>query len=252
MEPPHTTDPAARLIAILQAGLQAQPGDTYLRFWAVAFNVDANNPVDIYYHLGLLRQLVDDVENAIKQVPHIRRPDQYLKPLAQLRTTIAQPNLQTQWHHQRELLTMIVNSLEFASERLQEYSPEPDLPPSELENIRKQTSDLIEKLHSSTTIPKRLKLILFDLLNAVQRSIDQYRFRGVRGLRQELFVIVSRVQEHFPDFEQAKDEPEVKGFFGLLKKIDATTAAALHVKELIAAVAPLLPAITTVVHHLLH
>ena len=34
----------------------------------LAFNVDVKNPVGIYYNLGLLRQLVDDVENAIKQV----------------------------------------------------------------------------------------------------------------------------------------------------------------------------------------
>jgi hypothetical protein len=147
---------------------------------------------------------------------------------------------------------MIINGLEFTSERLQAYSPEPDLPPSELEAIQKQTAELIKKLQSSETIPPRLKLIIFDLLNAVQRSIDQYSFKGIRGVRQELFIIASQIQEYFPDFEQAKNDPEVKGFFALLKKIDSVTAAALKVKELITSVAPLLPAIQPTLQHLLN
>ncbi len=250
MAAPSVTDPAARTVKILQLGMRTPPQRSLLHFWATAFNVDPNNVVDIYYNLGLFRDLVDDVERMIKQIPDIRH-EQYLKGIAQLRTTVAQPNLQAGWQEHLRVLEMIVNGLEFASERLQAYSPEPDLPPSELETIRKQTAELIQKLESSETIPKRLKLIIFDLLSAVQRSIDQYRFRGIRGLRQELFVIASQIQEHFPDFEQAKDEPEVKGFFALLKKIDAVTAAALHVKELLWALSPLLPATPSVVQHLL-
>jgi len=247
---PTSTDPAARVVKILQLAMKTPHQRSFLHFWATGFELTPDNIVDIYYNLGLFRDLVDDVERTIKQIPDIRH-DQYLKPVTQLRTTIAQPNLQSAWNQHVRVLEMIINGLEFASERLQAYSPEPELPPSELEAIRIQTAELIQKLESSKTIPKRLKLIIFDLLNSVQRSIDQYRFKGIRGVRQELFVIASRLQEHFPDFAQAKDEPEVKGFFALLKKIDAITAAALHVKELIWVVVPLLPAIPTVIQHVL-
>ncbi len=251
MPPRQITDPAARLITILEGALQTKPHTSYLQFWANAFDLDPKNVPDIYRNIALLQQLVDDVEAGIKKAPQITRPEQYLEPLTQLRGIIAQPNLQTPWQQQRELVSMIINSLRFASERLQEYSPEPDLPPSELEAIHKQVMDLVQKLHSSETVPKPLKLILFDLLNAVQRSINEYRFRGIRGVREQLFVIASQIQQHSSEFEKAKDAPEVKDFFGLLKKIDTLTAAALHIKELICVVAPLLPAIPTVVQHLL-
>jgi hypothetical protein len=66
IEPQQITDPAGRLIAILQADLQAKSGHSYLQFWATAFKVYVKNPVGIYYNLCLLRLLVDDVENAIK------------------------------------------------------------------------------------------------------------------------------------------------------------------------------------------
>ncbi len=251
MTPPQTTDPAARLITILEAAVQTRAHTSYLQFWANAFGLDAKDVPAIYHNLALLQQLVDDVETGIKKAPHITRPEQYLEPLTQLRGIIAQPNLQAPWQRQRELVSMLINSLRFASERLQEYSPEPDLPPSELEAIHKQVADLIQRLHSSEKIPKALKLILFDLLNSVQRSIDEYRFRGIRGVREQLFLIASQIQQHSPEFEKAKDAPEVSDFFALLKKIDTLTAAALHVKELICVVAPLLPAISTVVQHLL-
>jgi hypothetical protein len=251
MPPQQSSDPAARLITILQAALQTRPNTTYLQFWATAFNVDAKNVPAIYHHIALLQQLVDDVEAGIKKAPHITRPEQYLEPLTQLRAIIAQQNLQAGWQRQRELLSMTINSLRFTSERLQEYSPEPDLQASELEAIHKQATDLITKLHSSQTIPKPLKLILFDLLNGIQRSINEYRFRGIRGVREQLFVIASQMQQHSPEFEKAKDAPEVKGFVALLKQIDTITAAALHVKELISVVTPLLPAIPPLVQHLL-
>lgn len=246
-----TTDPAARLITVLEKAVRTSPQHSYLHFWATAFDIDAKDVLAIYHYLGLTQQLIDDVEAGIKKVPHIKRPDQYLQPLTQLRSIIAQPNLQGAWAQHREVVSMIINSLQFASERLQEYSPEPELAASELEAIQKQTTELINNLHSSETIPRALKLILFDLLNGVQRSINEYRFRGIRGVREQLFVIASQIQQHYGELDKAKDEPEVKGLFALLKKIDTVTGAALHVKELICVVAPILPAIPPVVQHLL-
>ncbi len=250
MTTPTTTDPAGRVINILQLAIKTPHQRSFLHFWANGFGLQPDNVVEIYYNLGLFRDLVEDVDRTIRQIPDIRH-EQYLKAVDQLRTTIAQPNLQTAWNAHTRVLEMIINGLEFASERLQAHSPEPELPPSELEAIRNQAAELIQKLESSKTIPKRLKLILFDLLHGVQRSIDQYKFRGIRGVREEVFIIFSRIQEHYPDFAQSKDEPEVKGFFALLKKVDKITAALLHVKELIWIVAPLLPAIPTVIQHLL-
>lgn len=246
----QTTDPAARLIAILDKALTTAPNQAYLNLWATAFDLDVKSVPEIYEQIALLQQLVGDVEAAIRKVPHIKHPDQYLEPLTKLRAIIAQPNLQSAWRQKREVLLMIINSLRFASERLQEYSPESVLPASELEAIAKQTAELINKLHSSETIPRALKLILFDLLNGVQRSIAEYRFRGIVGVREQLFVIASQIEQHPDEFEKEKDAPEVKGFFTLFKRIDTVTAAILHVGDLISKVRYLLPAIPVLLDHL--
>src|ERR1051326_2544974 len=142
------TDPAARAVKILQLALQTQAQRSFLHFWANAFAVDPKNVVEIYYNLGLFRDLVEDIERAIKQVPDSRH-DQSLKVIAQLRSTISQPNLQASWHQHRQVFEIIITGLEFVSERLQAHSPEPDLPTSELEALKEQTTQLIKQLESS-------------------------------------------------------------------------------------------------------
>lgn len=135
---------------------------------------------------------------------------------------------------------MIVNALEFCSERLQHYAPEPKLPESELDELRNQARKMLDALNESTTIPRSLKLVLFDLITSIERGINEYRFRGIRGLRQQLFVIASQIQEHLPEFEKNKNTPEMKTFWSFFKRIDSVTATALRVKELISSIAPLL------------
>jgi hypothetical protein len=248
-EPPATTDPAARLVAILQSALSTSSHQNYLQMWAGAFGVPGGTPVAILHQLDILRDLVDDVERAVLQIPDIRH-EQYLKPLPQLREIISRANLQDPCAGELSTLKMIVNALEFSSERLQAYSPEPEIPISELDALQQQAAELLTTLEKSETIPKSLKLILFDLVSSVQRSISEYKFRGIRGVRRELFIIASQIQEHLPQFEKAKEAEEVKGFFKLLKRIDSVTSAALHVKELISSVAPLLPMIPALLEHL--
>jgi SMC interacting uncharacterized protein involved in chromosome segregation len=244
------TDPASRLIAILQGGITKTPqNESFLKLWATTFGDGVDNLDAIYRHLDALRDLIDDVERGITQIPDIKH-DQYLKWLPNLSSIISRPNLQEQWGSQITNLQMIINALEFASERLQAYAPEPEIPQNELDAIQQEVTDLLKTLERSETIEKSLKLILFDLLSLIQRSINEYKFRGIKGVRQQLFVVACEIQQHLPEFEKAKNAEEVKGFFKILKRIDLLTSTALHVKELMYAAAPLLPIIPALLEHL--
>lgn len=246
--PPTITDPAARLIAILETAVTDQPNQSHKKLWARVFKVQDTNLIAIHRGLDCLRDLVDDVEREIEQIPDIKH-EQYVKVLPPLRQIISKSNLDQACAPDIAVLQMIINGLEFASERLQHSAPEPLLPQSDLDALRQQAKELLKTLEKSETVPRKLKLILFDLIKAIQRSIDEYRFRGIRGVRRELFIVASQIQEHLPEFEAAKNAEEVKGFFKLLKKIDSVTAAALHIKELLSSAAPLLPMIPALLEH---
>lgn len=246
--PPTTTDSAARLIAILQTAVTTQSNQSHTRLWAGVFGVQDKNIIAIHRGLDCLRDLVDDVEREIQQIPDIKH-DQYLKMLPPLREIISKSNLDQACAPDIPVLKMIINGLEFASERLQHNAPEPLLAENDLDALRQQARELLKTLEKSETVPRKLKLILFDLIKAIQRSIEEYRFRGIRGVRRELFIVASQIQEHLPEFEAAKNAEEVKGFFKLLKKIDSVTAAALHIKELLSFASPLLPMIPALLGH---
>lgn len=234
------TDPAARLIQILQTGLDhTAANQAFQNFWANALEVQPEDRIALHRGLGLLRVLVDNIESGIRKIPDIRH-EQYLKNLPLLRDLLSRTNLGESWTSEANVLRMIVNSLEFASERIQANDPEPVLLPSELDGIRKQADELLQLLEKSTTLPRELKLILFDLVKGILRSVDEYRFRGIRGVRRELFAVASVMQEHLPTFQKHKDAEEVRGFLKFLKRVDVVTSTALKVKELVGASAPFL------------
>jgi len=146
---------------------------------------------------------------------------------------------------------MAVNGLEFCAERLQAYNPETVIEQTELDEIRKQVDDLLEKVKSSESLPVKLKYVLFDLLAALRRAIDEYQIRGTRGLRRELFVIVAQFEDNWELVVKNEDKEEVRGFFKILKEVDKATSVAARVKELIAPIAPYIPILTEGFHHLL-
>lgn len=239
MDEQPITDPAERLITILRRALDTAGNQTFLGMWRHTFADNGADVSTVYEWISLVQDLAVDVERGINAIPDIRH-EVYLKFLPELRKILARENLQEAWAGHRIALEMIINALDFASERLQQHSPEPKLPQSELDALLTQAREMMDVLNKSTTIPRSLKLLLFDLVASIQRSIDEYRFRGIRSIRQQLFVVASLIQEHLPEFEQNKDTPEVRHFWRFLKKVDSVTAVALRVKELISSVAPML------------
>ena len=235
-----TTDPAARLIFLLSRGLSVPPHETYLILWQKVFGIPNPNILEIHHRLDLLRDMINEVERGIMQIPDIKQ-NVFLKPLPALQEIISRINLQESWGQSKTVLEMSINGLEFCSERLQANNPETILKQQELDEIRKQVEDLIAQLKSSESIPRKLKYVLFDLLEAIRRSIDEYLFRGTRGLRKELFVIIAQLQENWDVIAENNEKDEVKGFFKIISRIDRATAAAMRVKELVSGVAPYVP-----------
>ena len=213
-----------------------------MKIWKKVFDLQGDDVIEVYHRLALLRDLTDDLERSIKQVPDIRH-EQSFKVLPELRGIISRPNLGEGFDSHRAVLKMIMNALEFASERLQHVAPEPVLPKAELDSLRTQAELLLASLGESKGLPKSLRLILYLISSRQFSEASMSMFCGIRGVREQLFVVASKIQEHMPEFEESQTNPEVVGFWRLFKNVDSVTAAILHVKELIGIAAPLLPAL---------
>jgi hypothetical protein len=243
------TDPAARLITLLERGLEAPANAHYLTVWQGVFQLDKPDAVAIHHGLDMLRDLIDDVQRGIMQISDLRH-ETYLKPLEILRSILSRETLKEPWHPNRPAYELALNALEFCSDRLQANSPEEVIEQDELGAIRMQVEELLTQLKDSDSIPRKLRLLLFDLLEAIRRSIDEYLFRGTRGLRKQLFLTFAQLEEHTGELQMHKDTKEVSGFFRVLSKFDQLTSAALKVKQLASAAAPYLPLLTHAGEHL--
>jgi hypothetical protein len=237
MSNPITSDPADRLIRILGKA-QELKGGTFLTVWSKIGQVNEDDVIGIYRVVNSVAQLVDDVERAILLMPDVKH-ELYLKPLKPIRLIISRVNLHEQWQPHQPVLEMALHALEYCSERLQKTNSEGVIDQMELDELRKQVDDLLTSLSSSEKIDPKLKLLLQDLLAAILRSIQGYAFRGVRGMRQELFTLFSQLQENYTFLSEHKDEEPVKGFFALLEKIDKVTATTMKVREVLNHAAPL-------------
>jgi len=82
------------------------------------------------------------------------------------------------------------------------------------------------------TLDEELKWVVTDLLEAVRRSIREYRIRGAEGLRKELALCVGTLVQNHALFKAHEDKEEVSRFGRIISKLNAIVTFALKLKEL--------------------
>ncbi len=241
------TNPAGRLYNVLLQAVQASNKNKSVGIrrkqdviWAEVFDIKSpplterdTSTVGIYYHLALLRQLLDESERKIKTVPDISH-DVYLRDFLRIREALSPANLNGDWS-EHLINHSSLTSLEFCSELLSRLRPEQIPSDEQLRELRDDVSSLMERILTENLDPE-LKLVLLDLLESMNRAISEYRFRGGQGLRQELFLILGRLQEHFSAFHQHSKNPVVESFWGIITRYDALTSFCLNVPQVLSGV----------------
>lgn len=223
---------AARLYRILLE-LKALPGSIpMVEAWARVFEVDASDGALVYSNLVRLNDTLADIERDIRlqEVDH----DIYLQYFPKIRTLLSHPNLQTHLNQHSPLLgEEVLTTLQFCSEKLSKTAPEGLISAEDLALITEQVKKLGDQLASSQ-LNKQLKAVLLDLVESMRQAIAEFRVRGPKGLRQELFYILERLQRALPLLEESKDTPEVRTLWDVLGKFDTITSLAVNAPTIIA------------------
>jgi hypothetical protein len=242
-----SNNPADRLLNIFERARACDTNQSLRLVWATVFGLESSNIGGIFYHLVLIEQLMQDTELQIRKIPNLDY-NLYLAGLPNIRSIIGQPNLERPLReYYSNIGDLTLTSLRFCAERLRLLSPEPDISQSDIDSLKNDLDDLVASLEHST-LTRELKLFIYDILESARRALMEYSFRGITGLRQELFCIFERLQRHFPEFEVEKDKKEVKDFWGIIAQIDSLTSVALNVPSLLSNAACLLPALPAVIN----
>ena len=230
---------ASRLHSVLEQAARA-PGDISIKTaWKYAFGIESADLVLVYRNIFLLHQLLDELERQIKSIPNISH-DLYLKSIPNIRQVLSLPNLNEAWSGHKHLLNAgVLGSLEFCAERLSNVRPEKVPPDEEIEALKQAVEELREQVLSGG-LNHELQFLLLDLLESMRRALYEYRFRGVSGLRQELFSILERLQKYSPIIKQHSEEPVVHSFWNILTRFDVLTSNCLNIPQILGGISKLL------------
>lgn len=232
-------NPARRLYKLLVEAKQLNDALTVRQAWAKVFHLEDESLPAIFYNLVLLQQLVSEVEDAVQglDVDHTL----FLQHMPQIKQILSLPNFDSDWGRAKKPLTeAALVSLQFCSERLSRGFPEKAPHEDEIQSIKEEVDQLYERIISSTLKPS-VRSVLLEMVEAMRRAISEYRIRGMKGLRQELFSILERFQRNFDLLKENRNEPEVSMFWKVLGKYDTLTSVYLNTPQIIAGFQALLP-----------
>jgi hypothetical protein len=229
--PEEYENPASRLLAILSQVRQKPANSILKKVWGDAFGIHESKTFEIFHQLIMLSALVDEVEREIRLVPAIDHK-LFLKYFPGIRQMLSISNLDQSWQTAATRLDeATMTSLHFCSESLSRCRPD-RVSTSDLESLRKEIDDLFNGIQASD-LNKELKAILSDLAESMRRAVAEYRLRGVLGMREELFLILEKLQRNYQVIEKNKDSQFLKQFWKVFVRYDTVAAAAVHTQNVL-------------------
>lgn len=77
----------------------------------------------------------------------------------------------------------------------------------------------LTKKFTSSTLPEKLKLIVFKQLNLIREALTQYTITGIDGLQGALEQTIGSIILNGSEFSNQENDQNVKGLFGFINKL---------------------------------
>ncbi|TAM45861.1 MAG: hypothetical protein EPN53_14305 [Acidobacteria bacterium] len=233
-------NPAARLYRVLLKASQTRVA-VVRQAWAAAFAIQENDYAGIQWRLVDLHRLVLDIETRIETAPEeYGKRELYLRPFPNVKKILTYGNLDAAWDTVKEWLDgSTLARVEFCEDLLSRLSPEREIPPSELADLRKDVEGLLGEALKSP-LPPDLKAFIVAELRRIQLAIDTYEIHGASGLRDALKHVVGAGVLGRAGLKGPEGAKELTRFAGILVTVEKLTATAAHLQQLAGGAALLL------------
>lgn len=213
---------ASRLSAILKTASTQGSGlnnEATYKVWGGVFDVhaigDHQLAMKVSERMVWMRQELEVMHKLMSDASY--DPELYVDACMRIESLISPLNFTVPWDQvRRSLPSDVLVTLKFCAAILPDE--ESEIPPDQLEDIRKLVSELAVILESST-LPTRLQAIIRHQIEIIKRALDEYSISGVRALRKAVWVGAGEVTEQREIIEAAKDSPEIGKLAGIWKKV---------------------------------
>ena len=194
-------NPAARLYAILRKAKNL-PNQNALKAWSEILSVAESNQAELIRRLGLLIALPSQIRAQIELIPEIDT-DLYLKWIPEIDAGFSKFNLSASLtEFTNPISESSLNDLRYCSDVLSRKCPENTLDLSELESLKNDLLELIDRFLASS-IEDHLKRLILEKLYSIHVAIQDYTLSGIMPLTNAVRNVVGTA---------ITDQETIKGF----------------------------------------
>jgi hypothetical protein len=221
---------AGRLHKILTSATYQQDGIPTLHAWANVFNIEPSEKSSIFRKLILIQEMSDDIKLKISSMKDVNS-NLLLSQHQNVELVVKASNLDAGWNSYKPYLNLAVMlNLAHCAEALSRYDEKP-IEDDEFSSLDADIDELFNKVADGSLDPI-LREVILDLLEAIRRSIVEYKIRGACGIREELAYFIGRVVQNSELFKANNSAEEVSSLWKIFARADNMTTVALNVAQI--------------------
>ncbi|HCH01038.1 MAG TPA: hypothetical protein DEV85_03980 [Vibrio sp.] len=235
-------NPAARLLAILEEGLEYKPDSVCRDVWCEILNVEKGDNATLMGRIGKVMSLSTDIIESLNNIGGIKT-ERYLHWVNPIETAFIQNNLNGQWNGFRgQINAHVINYLSMTSDLLSHKCPQPILEDSSLESILANARALIDEVRQSD-LPSSIKDFMVKQLHKVCLAVEEHSIRGSESVSNAVESAFGYGVLNTEAVELAKTNPVAKKFWQNMANIALVVSISTGVQQLAPPIMKLLPEI---------
>ncbi len=235
-------NPAARLLAILEKGLEHRNEANCRMVWCQLLQVERTDHATLMGRIGKVMALSIDIVESLNAIGDIK-VERYLHWVKPIENAFIKNDLNGQWGGFRgQINDHVINYLSMTSDLLSHKQPEPVLPKSSLDSILSDARGLIDEVRDSD-IPTQVKNFMIKQLHKVCLAVEEHSISGSESVSSTVESAFGYGVLHAEAVELAKTNTTAKKFWQSIANIALVVSISTGVQQLAPPIMKLLPEI---------
>lgn len=238
----NPNNPAARLLSILEKGLELPDGMNCREAWCELLSVGPEDNAVLMGRIGKVMSLSTEIIERLNNIGDVKI-DRYLHWVNPLESAFINNNLNGTWQHFKKSINVhVINYLSMTSDLLSHKLPEPVISRSKLDSMLESTRLLIDEVRSSE-LPHSTKEFMIKQLHKVCLAIEEYTINGADSVSEAVESAFGYGVLNADVVEAASSSPTAKKFWQNMANIALIISISTGVQQLAPPIMKLLPEI---------
>lgn len=236
-------NPAARLLVILEKGLELQDEIKCRKAWCKILDVADGNNAILMGRIGKVMSLSTDILESLNNIGGIKA-DRYLHWVNPVEQAFIQNNLNGPWKgFKGQINDHVINYLSMTSDLLSHKCAEPIISNSSLDSILNSARSLIDEVRSSD-LPSDIKKFMVKHLHKICLAVEEHSICGAESVSNAVESAFGYGVLHGESVDLAKTNPIAKKFWQQMANVALIISVSTGVQQLAPPIMKLLPEIS--------